>query len=166
MLCPRIIAHLDANGVTSFQKRRFHFARLDFLDHPHFGDAAVTEAAISDRFARTAIGIAVGYRSRSDNRPSAQIAGFRQMRDQHAEIEGAIIGSHCPPEWRTVEIDHQRPAQFAIAPIVAETFGRHQDRRQSARGFRLDETKALFQFGRNEVSQRYIVHQSYQSDIR
>jgi hypothetical protein len=81
------------------------------------------------------------------------------MRDQHAEIECAIVRCNCPTERRTIEIDHQRPVQLAIFPIVSEPVRRDKNRRQRTGRFGLDETKPFFQFCRDEIAKRNIVHQ-------
>src|SRR3569832_2842393 len=82
------IQHLDAHAVAELQERRHRLACVDGLDGAFFRDAGIAEAALRDRLARPAIGVAVRHRAGAKDRAGRERAGLRRVRDQGREIEG------------------------------------------------------------------------------
>jgi hypothetical protein len=56
-----VVEHFNPQYVAVFQEWRCHLASLYFLNHAHFGQAAIAKATIGNGFAGTAVGIAVGH---------------------------------------------------------------------------------------------------------
>ncbi len=152
--------------VALLQERRDRLAAADRLDHPHLGQAAITDAAFRDRLARPAVRIAVGHGARADDRPRPQRAGLGRMGDQRAEIEGHVLPRVRTTERLAVQVDLQHAVQLAVLPPVAQRFGGDEDRREGGGGLGLEKAEALGQLARNQTTQRHIVGQPDQADRR
>src|SRR3546814_6312176 len=88
-----------------------------------FGKAAIADAALGDRLAGAAAGVAIRHRARPDDRSRAQIARLRRMGDELAEVEGHVDARIGPAERLAVEIDAQRPVQLTVPPAIAAHLG-------------------------------------------
>ena len=87
------------------------------------------------------------------------------MGNQLEEAEGHIHPGFGRTEQRTIEVSQKRQMHFAITPVIAELVRGDGHRRESARRFGLEETKALGQLRRNEVTQAHVVDQHQQFDV-
>ena len=71
----------DADGVARLEERRDRLAAVDRLDRADFGEARIADAALGDRLARAAVGVAVATRCPSRrSSPRRACASWRRAR--------------------------------------------------------------------------------------
>src|SRR5688500_5168824 len=97
------VVHLDANAVAIVEERCLRSAMQDGLDRADFGNARVADAALGDRLARAAVGVAVRHRAGADDYARAERAGLGGMRHQGWKIERHVDTGIGLAERRAVE---------------------------------------------------------------
>ena len=79
------------------------------------------------------------------------------MRNEASKVERHVDASFGLAERFIVEPRLERQMHHGARPRVAQFVGGHCDRRERAGRFRLEESKALCQFARNQVPERHVV---------
>src|ERR1043165_10215565 len=80
------VIHLDADAIAVPKEGGLRRAAANRLDRADFGDAGIANTAVADRFARTAVRLAVPDCPGADDHAIEQRPGLRRMGDQRREV--------------------------------------------------------------------------------
>src|SRR5579859_998639 len=158
------VLHLDMDPVARRQERGLRLALADGFHRADLGQAGIAQAALRDRLARSAVGVAVRHGARADDGAGRQRTGPGGMGDQGREVEGHVDARIGLAEQFAVQMGQQRQMQLAAVPGVAERVRRHRHRREGRGGLGLEEAETFGQLVGDQAAQGDVIDQHHQQD--